>query len=73
MSSERMECRLASREMHESAAREDYEGRWALVAVAACILELAAAVWELVDFLPWAHDQRRKGRFGDGPEDQGDE
>lgn len=59
MSSERTECRLAAMEMSKEAAAHGYKDQWALVAVAGGILELAAAVWELVDFLAWAHDERR--------------
>lgn len=51
MGSERMECRLEASQMNREAADHGYQGEWAQVAIAAAVFELAAAVWELKDFL----------------------
>ena len=60
MSSECTECRLSATEMLAAASEHNYEGPWATVAVAASLLEVAAALWGLNEFLPWAFDQHVK-------------
>ena len=57
--SEREEARLGSMALFEKARSHDYEGEWAHVAVAASILELAAALWEFKDFLDWAFERSK--------------
>ena len=57
---EGMECRLSGMEMAEQAAKHNYEERWAIVALAASVLELAAAVRERNEFLRWAFDEYMK-------------
>ena len=57
---EGMECRLKAIEMAEQAAKHNYEERWAIVALAASVLQVAAVVWELFDFLRWAFDEYMK-------------
>ena len=54
MTSEREEARLGSMALFEMAKSHNYEGEWAQVAIAGANLEIAAAVWELKDFLDWA-------------------
>ena len=57
--SERSECRFRSMALFDKAEAHNYEGEWAHVAVAASILEIAAAHWELKDFLDWAFERSK--------------
>ena len=60
MMDESSRCSLYSTELAEAARKKNYEGEWALVAVAAAAFEIAAALRELNDFLAWQHDQNAK-------------
>ena len=51
---ESTQCRLSAMEMIAQADKEGYEGRWANVAIAGALLEVAAAVWAVRETIgPW--------------------
>ena len=55
--SERSECRYASIDLYEQAKKQNFEGPGAILALAAANYEIAAAHWEMYDFLSWAADR----------------
>ncbi len=60
--SEREEARLGAMALFEKAKENEYKGEWAHVAVAASLLDISAALWELKDVLVWAFDRTGPGR-----------
>ena len=55
--SERSESRFRSIELMKRAQKDDLHGEAALLTIAASGFELAAAIWELQEFLAWAFDR----------------
>ena len=55
-------CQVASIRMLDASYDHDYEDQWAVVALAASVLQVAASIWTLVDFLASSHDENRKKR-----------
>ena len=49
--SERSECRLSASDILRKAEDNNFNGEWAIVAVAAALFECAAAAWEVVEAL----------------------